>query len=59
MCYLLAPLHWRHIYIPVLPNKLSDFVCAPMPFIVGVHSDYLPDELMLDRSVPAISLMTL
>jgi hypothetical protein len=40
---------WRHIYIPVLPIQLIDFVCAPMPFLVGVHSSYLPDEIMLDQ----------
>ena len=35
----------------VLPQQLTDFVCAPMPFIVGVHVSYMPDELMLDQVV--------
>lgn len=47
LTYLLFPFYWRHIYIPVLPKKLVDFVCAPMPFIMGIHRSYIPDELML------------
>jgi hypothetical protein len=46
---LLFPLYWRHIYIPVLPAALTDFLCAPMPFICGVHADCVPDVLMLDQ----------
>lgn len=41
MNQLLYPLHWQHIFIPVLPEDLIDYVCAPMPFICGV-----PQSLM-------------
>lgn len=51
ICSLIIPFHWQHVFIPILPQQLTDFVCAPMPFMVGVHSSYLPDELMLDRVV--------
>jgi hypothetical protein len=51
VCHLLLPLFWRHIFIPVLPQALTDFISAPMPFIVGVHSSYMPDELLLDAVV--------
>lgn len=51
VCHLLVPLFWRHIFIPVLPVQLTDFISAPMPFIVGVHSSYMPDELLLDAVV--------
>lgn len=33
----------QHIFIPVLPFKLLDYVCAPMPFIVGIHASMLPE----------------
>lgn len=44
---LLYPLKWQHIFIPVLPMKLLDYVCAPMPFIVGIHSSMLPKVLKM------------
>jgi len=34
-CCLLFPMVWQHIYIPVLPMKLKDYLTAPMPFCIG------------------------
>lgn len=33
---LLYPMHWQHIFIPVLPSDLSAYLQAPMPFMIGV-----------------------
>lgn len=30
-CALLFPMIWQHIYIPILPMKLKDYLSAPMP----------------------------
>lgn len=30
-CSLLFPMIWQHIYIPILPMKLKDYLSAPMP----------------------------
>ncbi len=38
---LCFPFHWPHIFIPVLPHSLLEVLEAPVPFIVGVHSDEL------------------
>ncbi|XP_055767950.1 DENN domain-containing protein 1B-like isoform X2 [Salvelinus fontinalis] len=35
---VLYPMYWQHIFIPVLPPHLLDYCCAPMPFLIGVHS---------------------
>uniref|UniRef100_A0A8C5HL64 UDENN domain-containing protein n=1 Tax=Gouania willdenowi TaxID=441366 RepID=A0A8C5HL64_GOUWI len=35
---ILYPMYWQHIFIPVLPPHLLDYCCAPMPFLIGVHS---------------------
>ncbi|KAM8878274.1 DENN domain-containing protein 1B isoform 2-T2 [Spinachia spinachia] len=35
---LLYPMHWQHIFIPVLPPHLLDYCCAPMPYLIGVHT---------------------
>jgi hypothetical protein len=32
----------QHIFIPVLPETLLDYLSAPMPFLVGVHSSLAP-----------------
>ncbi|XP_076353005.1 DENN domain-containing protein 1B-like isoform X1 [Tachypleus tridentatus] len=33
---LIYPMNWQHIFIPVLPNHLLDYLSAPMPFLIGV-----------------------
>ncbi|XP_066293385.1 DENN domain-containing protein 1B-like isoform X7 [Branchiostoma lanceolatum] len=38
---LLYPLYWQHVYIPVIPPHLLDYCCAPMPFLIGVHSSLM------------------
>lgn len=35
---LIYPMHWQHIFIPVLPKHLLDYLSAPMPFLIGVPS---------------------
>ncbi|XP_024113560.1 DENN domain-containing protein 1A isoform X2 [Oryzias melastigma] len=38
---MLQPMHWQHVYIPVLPQHLLDYCCAPMPYLIGVHSSLM------------------
>ncbi|KAK0158141.1 hypothetical protein PV328_009180 [Microctonus aethiopoides] len=33
---LIYPMIWQHIYIPVLPLALMEYLLAPMPFLIGV-----------------------
>ncbi|KAL6045117.1 Suppression of tumorigenicity 5 [Balamuthia mandrillaris] len=40
---LLYPFTWQHIFIPVLPQSLLTFCCAPMPFVVGVLRSCQPE----------------
>jgi hypothetical protein len=37
---LIYPFSWQHIFIPVLPKSLIDYVCSPVPFLVGVLDIY-------------------
>ncbi|XP_032526590.1 DENN domain-containing protein 1A isoform X1 [Danaus plexippus] len=32
----LFPMSWQHIFIPILPPHLVDYLLAPMPFLIGV-----------------------
>jgi hypothetical protein len=44
---LLYPFEWQHIFIPLLPPSLLSYLCAPMPFLVGIHSSDLDEMLSL------------
>eukprot|EP01117_Protostelium_nocturnum_P009442 TRINITY_DN3368_c0_g1_i3.p1 TRINITY_DN3368_c0_g1~~TRINITY_DN3368_c0_g1_i3.p1 ORF type:complete len:691 (+),score=220.62 TRINITY_DN3368_c0_g1_i3:186-2258(+) len=35
---LIYPFSWQFVYIPILPQPLLTYTCAPMPFLVGVLS---------------------
>ncbi|GAM26350.1 hypothetical protein SAMD00019534_095250 [Acytostelium subglobosum LB1] len=44
---LLHPFVWPHVYVPVLPELLLEYVYSPFPFIMGVHksmSNYILNE---------------
>lgn len=36
---LLFPFTWQHVYVPILPASLHHFLDAPVPFIMGLHSE--------------------
>uniref|UniRef100_A0A8C5C6Z8 DENN/MADD domain containing 1A n=1 Tax=Gadus morhua TaxID=8049 RepID=A0A8C5C6Z8_GADMO len=38
---MLYPMYWQHVYIPVLPQHLIDYCCAPMPYLIGVHTSLM------------------
>ena len=39
----LYPLSWQHIFLPVLPEGFLDYLTAPMPFLIGLHSSLVPE----------------
>ncbi|XP_058022102.1 DENN domain-containing protein 1C isoform X2 [Ahaetulla prasina] len=39
--FLLYPMYWQHIFIPALPPHLLDYCCAPMPYLIGVHTSLM------------------
>jgi len=34
---ILYPMNWQHIFIPVMPQSLIDYLLAPMPYLIGLH----------------------
>jgi hypothetical protein len=44
----------QHIFVPVLPRSLLTYCCAPMPFLVGVHSAFMSEvnQLPLEQVPP-------
>ena len=35
---LIYPFVYSHIYIPILPSALLDFIASPTPYLMGLHS---------------------
>nr|CAD7263238.1 unnamed protein product [Timema shepardi] len=38
---IIYPMNWQHIFIPVLPMALMDYLLAPMPYLIGVPEPIL------------------
>jgi hypothetical protein len=36
MCTLLYPFAWQHVYVPILPPNLENFLDAPVPYVMGL-----------------------
>ncbi len=41
---LLQPFKWDGVFIPLLPNSLSDIVQSPVPFVLGVQPPFDPSH---------------
>ena len=50
LLHLIFPLRWPHVYIPLLPRSLIDFLFAPMPFIIGMHHQWVKGQLTGDMA---------
>ncbi|KAG0040977.1 hypothetical protein BGZ82_003587 [Podila clonocystis] len=62
--YLLFPLYWQGVYIPILPSALMTCLQAPVPYIIGVERrscdpDFPPEDACvvdLDKGVIDVQL---
>ncbi|KAG1710936.1 hypothetical protein DVH05_013657 [Phytophthora capsici] len=50
LCALIYPFRWQHPYVPILPRVLSEYLQAPLPYILGIHTDWL--QSMLENGRP-------
>lgn len=41
---IIYPFHWPHVYIPILPKACIEFIYAPVPFIMGVHTSFFDND---------------
>ena len=42
---MINPFSWQHIQIPVLPRSMLDYCTAPIPFLIGVLPQNIPEIL--------------
>ncbi|XP_044514403.1 DENN domain-containing protein 1C [Gracilinanus agilis] len=54
-CGLLYPMHWEHILIPTLPPHLLDYCCAPMPYLIGIHTSLM--ERVRDKGLEDVVIL--
>ncbi|XP_062868765.1 DENN domain-containing protein 5A isoform X2 [Trichomycterus rosablanca] len=45
---LMFPFQWQHVYVPILPASLLHFLDAPVPYLMGLHSNGQDDRTMLE-----------
>ncbi|XP_067902470.1 DENN domain-containing protein 5A isoform X4 [Heterodontus francisci] len=45
---ILFPCQWQHVYVPILPASLLHFLDAPVPYLMGLHSNGLDDRSKLE-----------
>lgn len=58
---LMYPFLWQHVYVPILPSTALHFIEAPVPFIMGLHTDIVvdsPTEVGLGRALVPASFCT-
>lgn len=60
LLYLIYPFVWSHILVPVLPKCLLQHIEAPVPFIIGVGSQYCCPDVFNDKiSFPDLCIVHL
>ncbi|XP_041053200.1 DENN domain-containing protein 5A-like isoform X2 [Carcharodon carcharias] len=45
---VLFPCQWQHVYVPILPASLLHFLDAPVPYLMGLHSNGQDDRSKLE-----------
>uniref|UniRef100_A0A8C5AL39 DENN domain containing 5A n=1 Tax=Gadus morhua TaxID=8049 RepID=A0A8C5AL39_GADMO len=45
---LMFPFQWQHVYVPILPASLLHFLDAPVPYLMGLHSNGQDDRTNLE-----------
>ncbi|RAL37856.1 hypothetical protein DM860_000550 [Cuscuta australis] len=51
ICHLIYPFRWQHVYIPLLFFSGVDYIDAPTPYMMGLHSGVDTSGLMMDGVV--------
>ncbi|KAF8024634.1 hypothetical protein BT93_F1721 [Corymbia citriodora subsp. variegata] len=51
MCHLIYPFRWQHVYIPLIFFSGVDYIDAPTPYMMGLHSGVDTSGLMMDGVV--------
>ena len=53
---LMYPFKWPHVYVPILPPSLENFLDAPVPYIMGLLRPTTDVELYKHGSVGILDI---
>eukprot|EP01028_Stygiella_incarcerata_P010470 TRINITY_DN5433_c0_g1_i2.p1 TRINITY_DN5433_c0_g1~~TRINITY_DN5433_c0_g1_i2.p1 ORF type:complete len:1189 (-),score=357.81 TRINITY_DN5433_c0_g1_i2:45-3611(-) len=53
---LIFPFRWPNVYIPVLPVIFSDFLRAPVPYLIGTHRSVYREGMLTHDEVVVVDL---
>ncbi|KAL5227562.1 hypothetical protein ABZP36_015827 [Zizania latifolia] len=51
ICHLIYPLRWQHVYIPIIFSSGVDYIDAPTPYMMGLHSGVDTSTVTMDGVV--------
>lgn len=55
---LLFPFSWQHVYVPILPASLLNFLDAPVPYVMGLlHGPEDKSSLQLPGEVTVFHVL--
>ena len=51
LCAIIFPFKFQHVYIPVMPTALADYLQAPVPYLIGMPTSQIHEALAeLDKT---------
>uniref|UniRef100_M8C6X7 Uncharacterized protein n=1 Tax=Aegilops tauschii TaxID=37682 RepID=M8C6X7_AEGTA len=48
ICHLIYPIRWQHVYIPIIFSSGVDYIDAPTPYMMGLHSGVDTSTVTMD-----------
>ncbi|KAF7036692.1 hypothetical protein CFC21_047263 [Triticum aestivum] len=51
ICHLIYPIRWQHVYIPIIFSSGVDYIDAPTPYMMGLHSGVDTSTVTMDGVV--------
>ncbi|KAF8670993.1 hypothetical protein HU200_050269 [Digitaria exilis] len=51
ICHLIYPVRWQHVYIPIIFSSGVDYIDAPTPYMMGLHSGVDTSAVTMDGVV--------
>lgn len=56
---VLYPMNWQHIFIPVLPQSLIDYLLAPMPYLIGLPHSLFQVNIWCNLNLVLVMFITI
>eukprot|EP01050_Picozoa_sp_SAG11_P001911 SAG11_NODE_91_length_17102_cov_37.671343_2_plen_669_part_00 len=58
LCAVIFPFKYQHVYIPVMPTALAEYLEAPVPYLIGMPTDEM-DQLGVNTAPQQLTMVDL